>query len=162
MHNKYQALHAVAVLHKLIGVIFFGIGLLGILLLLALAVGHGTSEVGSFVSGLRFAGTVALTIIGLGSFAFGELLYVFMDIEANTRVQRQPGAEAVNQDLVSRSLPPATVPLPVPPTPVRAPVQPPTSPATSPPALAPPAKPKPSKEAFYNIVGERINPTEDE
>jgi hypothetical protein len=161
MHNKYQALRVVAVLHKLIGVVFFGVGLLGILLLLALAVRHGTSEVFSFASGMRFAGTVALTVVGLGSFAFGELLYLFMDIEANTRVRR-PGAEAVNQDFISPSIPAAPAPLPVPPTPVPTPVQPQKVPATSPPTPAFPAKPRPPKEAFYNIVGERLNSTEDE
>jgi len=162
MHNKYQALRVVAVLHKLIGVVFFGVGLLGILLLLAGAVRHGMNEVFSFASGMRFAGTVALTLVGLGSFAFGELLYLFMDIEANTRVRGQPGAEAVSQDFISPSIPAAPAPLPVPPTPVPTPVQSQKVPATSPPAQGSSAKPRPPKEAFYNIVGERVNSTEDE
>jgi hypothetical protein len=34
--------------------------------------------------------------------------------------------------------------------------------ATAPPQPAKPAKPKPPKEVYYNIVGEPINPTEDE
>jgi hypothetical protein len=46
-------------------------------------------------------------------------------------------------------------------TPTRAPVQPQTTPTTSPPAPRKPAKPKPAKEVYYNIVGEPINPAED-
>ena len=61
---------------------------------------------------------------------------------------------------------PPVVPLsnqsPAPPMPARAPVQPQTTPATSPPAPAKPAKPKSPKEVYYNIVGEPVNPTEDE
>ena len=60
---------------------------------------------------------------------------------------------------------PPVVPLsnqsPAPRMPDRAPVQPQTRAAT-PPAPAKPAKPKSPKEVYYNIVGEPINPTEDE
>jgi hypothetical protein len=72
---------------------------------------------------------------------------------------------APTQALVSPPMAPANAPSPVPPKPVRMPVQPQTAPATSARALAKPpkpAKPKPPKEVFYNIVGEPINPTEDE
>jgi hypothetical protein len=69
---------------------------------------------------------------------------------------------AQTQALVSPPVESANAPSPIIPTPVRAPLQPQTAPATSRPVLAKPAKPKPPKEVFYNIVGEPINPTEDE
>jgi hypothetical protein len=74
---------------------------------------------------------------------------------------------------VTYSAPEPPAPLPTPPTPVAAPSQFVSSPAPAPPpkAAAPPAtpkapakpqKPKPPKEIYYNIVGEPINPTEDD
>ena len=74
---------------------------------------------------------------------------------------------------VTYSAPEPPTPLPTPPAPVAAPSQslsppapmPPAKPATAPAiakAPAKPQKPKPPKEIYYNIVGEPINPTEDE
>jgi predicted lipid-binding transport protein (Tim44 family) len=68
---------------------------------------------------------------------------------------------------------PAAVPKAAPPTAQTAPSAPPAAMAVeptaaaaakpaAPPAPAQPAKPKPPKEVFYNIVGEPINPTEDD
>jgi large-conductance mechanosensitive channel len=59
----------------------------------------------------------------------------------------------------------ANAPSPVPPIPVQMAAQAQTAPATPASALrkaAKQAKPKPPKQVFYNIVGEPINPTEDE
>jgi hypothetical protein len=75
--------------------------------------------------------------------------------------------------VITYSAPEPPAPLPTPPTPVAAPSQFVSSPAPAPPpkAAAPPAtpkapakpqKPKPPKEIYYNIVGEPINPTEDD
>jgi hypothetical protein len=75
---------------------------------------------------------------------------------------------------VAAPVPPPVAVSPVPPSPVEpspspgqfwSPPQPspqPKAAAPPPPPTAKPAKPKPPKEIYYNIVGEPINPTEDE
>jgi hypothetical protein len=95
-----------------------------------------------------------------------------------------PAVVPVQASVLVPSSPPmaATVPVPAPVTPVAAPAQttspagpspgqfwsppePPPQPkvaAPAPPPKAKPSKPKPPKEVYYNIVGEPINPTEDD
>jgi len=95
-----------------------------------------------------------------------------------------PAVVPVQASVLVPSSPPmaATVPVPAPVTPVAAPAQttspaapspgqfwsppePPPQPKVAvppPPPKAKPAKPKPPKEVYYNIVGEPINPTEDD
>jgi hypothetical protein len=98
------------------------------------------------------------------------------------RVTKTAAAPAPSVSIAS-AVPPATAQTPVISPPKPAPIPPPVAPAVVPPAVqksvpapppvsaatppvkppvAKPEKPKPPKEIYYNIVGEPINPTEDE
>lgn len=88
-------------------------------------------------------------------------------------VKAAPSAPSPIPPVVTYSAPEPPEPLPAPPagSPVPSQSLSPPAPAPSPKAAAPPAtpkaptkpqKPKPPKEIYYNIVGEPINPTEDD
>lgn len=78
--KKYMALRFVATLFKICGVVFV---LLGIGALFG-ALSRQSGLLGQLAPGYGLAGFVISLLAGIFFYAYGELIYVFMDIEENT------------------------------------------------------------------------------
>ena len=82
--KKYAALRFVGSLHKIVGAVVVGVG--------ALVFFTGLSQVNAHDSSNPYANYVSLGLAmacfvwGMIIFALGELIYLLMDIEENTRI----------------------------------------------------------------------------
>lgn len=90
--KKYTALRFVGSLHKIVGALVIGVG--------ALAFFTGFSRVSTYDPAVPYANYVGLGVAlacfvwGMIIFAFGELIYLLIDIEENTRTSRAERSRA--------------------------------------------------------------------
>ena len=84
--KKYMALRFVASLHKILGGVVVGVGALMFIAGFSRA---GTPELaGQYASYIGLGLALTCFVSGMVIFAFGELIYLFIDIEENTRSPR--------------------------------------------------------------------------
>jgi hypothetical protein len=87
---KYKALRTIANLYKILAFVLGGILVIGALIVMASGAVSSTSSLGgpSMLAGGFVGGLIMLIYAGLvfvGLYGFGEFIYLFLDIEENTR-----------------------------------------------------------------------------
>jgi zinc-ribbon domain len=87
---KYKALRTIANLYKILAFVLGGILVIGALIIMASGAVSSTSSLGgpSMLAGGFVGGLIMLIYAGLvfvGLYGFGEFIYLFLDIEENTR-----------------------------------------------------------------------------
>jgi hypothetical protein len=78
--RRYRALRFVAALHQVVGVIVAVIGVMAVIFSLFSLRAVGSEGVA------MFGVAIAAFLSGMFIYAFGELIYLLIDIEANTRL----------------------------------------------------------------------------
>jgi hypothetical protein len=96
VEKKYKALRVIATLSKVLAFIVGGLAIIGSVIVLAVGVGSSSSSYGNTAVAQLFSGVlgaVALLIYGIlimiYLYGVGEFIYVFLDIEENTRITNQ-------------------------------------------------------------------------
>lgn len=87
---KYKALRTIANLYKILAFVLGGILVIGALIIMASGAASSTGSLGgpSMLAGGFIGGLIMLIYAGLvfvGLYGFGEFIYLFLDIEENTR-----------------------------------------------------------------------------
>jgi hypothetical protein len=88
--TKYKALRTIANLYKILAFVLGGILVIGALIIMVSGAASSTGSFGgpSMLAGGFIGGLIMLIYAGLvfvGLYGFGEFIYLFLDIEENTR-----------------------------------------------------------------------------